>query len=83
MAVDLENNHHDLVADRNLILYRVDTIIGELADADQSLFARKDLNESAEAHDACHLAHVQCADLDLLGDAVDSVECALGALGVA
>ena len=83
LAVDLKDDHHDLVANSNLILNRVHTVIGELTDSDESLLARKDLNEAAEAHDTGDLTHVQRADLDLLGDAVDGIKCTLRALRVA
>ena len=39
LTVDFDHHNHDLVADGNLVLDRVDAIVGELADSNQPLFA--------------------------------------------
>ena len=70
-VVDLDHLDHDLVADVDDVLDLVDMVLGELADPDQALLLRHDLDEGAEAHEARHLALVDPADLDVVGEVVD------------
>src|SRR6202035_5033881 len=69
--VDLDHLDHDLVTDIDDVLNLVDMVFGELADADQTLFLGHDLDEGTEAHQARHLALVDAADLDVVGQVVD------------
>src|SRR5688500_6929263 len=70
-AIDLDHDHHHLVGDGHDVLDGGHVVVGELADPDEALLARQDLDERAEAHDRGDLAEVQCADLDLARQALD------------
>ena len=74
LAVDLDDDHHDLVADGHDVLDGRHVVVGELADADEAFLARQDLDEGAEAHDPGDLAEVEGADLDLAGQALDPLD---------
>ena len=74
LAVDLGDQHLDLVADGHDVLDGRDAVVGQLGDVDQAFLARQDLDEGAEGHDPGDLAHVDRADLDLPGQALDPVD---------
>src|SRR4249919_686133 len=74
LAVDFEDDDHDLVADGHDVLDGRNVVVGQLADPDEAFLARQDLDEGAEAHDPGDLAHVERAHLDLTGQAVDPVD---------
>jgi len=82
LAVNFGDHNHDLVANGDLILDGVHTVVGKLADTYEAFLAWKDLDEAAEAHDAGDLTHVERTELNLFGDPVDRIKDALGALWV-
>src|SRR4029077_9866903 len=73
-AMDLGDDDHQLVADRDDILHAWNAIVGELADVHQPLLAGQDLDECAEVHDPGHLAEVLLANLDVAGQALDPAD---------
>ena len=74
LAVDLDDDDHDLVADGHDVLDGRHVVVGELADPDEALLAGHDLDEGAEAHDPGDLAQVERADLDLAGESLDPLD---------
>src|SRR5687768_6258135 len=74
LAIDLDHDHHHLVADGHDVLDGGHVVVGELADADEAFLARQDLDEGAEAHDPGDLAQVEGTDLDLAGEALDPLD---------
>ena len=68
LLVDVRNHDEDGIADSNDILHMLDAMIVQLGDVDQALFARCDLNESTEVHQAGHAALVDGANLRVLHD---------------
>src|SRR5258707_336342 len=57
-AIDLGHQDLQLVADVDHVLDRGHPMVGQLRDMDQAFFARQDLDEGAERHDARYLACV-------------------------
>src|SRR6266536_1677305 len=82
LAIDLGHQHRDLVADVHHVLDARHPIVGKLGDVNQPLLARQDLDEGAERHQAGHLAGVDRASLDVLGEALDPVDRLPGVVGV-
>src|SRR5207302_6719706 len=69
--VDLDHLDHDLVADVHDILDLIHPVLGQLADAHQPLLLGQDLDEGPEGHQPGHLALVDLADLEIVGEVVD------------
>src|SRR5437879_11770189 len=56
------------------------SVVGELGDVDEAVLSRHHLDKGSKRHDANHLALVDPADLDLVGEALDPVDGLLAAL---
>src|SRR5207247_2656422 len=80
LAIDLHDDDHHLVADGHDVLDGRHVVVGELADPDEALLARQDLDKGAETHDPGDLAEVQRPDLDLAGEALDPLDRLAGVL---
>src|SRR5216684_8599463 len=73
LAIDLGDLHVDLVADIDRVLDPLHALLSQLADVDQAVLVRHDLDEGAEGHDADHLAPVVLPHLDLAGQVADQL----------
>src|SRR5437588_721184 len=73
LAVDLGDLDVDLIADIDRVLHPLHPVLGQLADVDQAILVGHDLDESAEGHDAHHLALVVLANLDLAGQVANDL----------
>src|SRR5437667_3236297 len=73
LAIDLGHLDVDLIADIHRVLDSLHPVLSQLADVDQAILVGHDLDESAEGHDAHHLALVILADLDLAGQVTDDL----------
>ena len=60
----------------------VNTAVGDTADVYHALNAGSDFNESAEAHKAGYNALVNGADLGIVRDCLNNVDCSLSALEI-
>src|SRR6202022_4012110 len=73
LAIDLGHFDVDLVAHVDRILDTLHALLSQLADVDQAVLVRHDLDEGAEGHDADHLAPVVLSHLDLAGVVADQL----------
>src|SRR5260370_39114352 len=80
LAVDLGRLDDDLVTDVGHLLHPLDPMVGELGDVHQPVLVGEHLDEGAEGHDANDLALVDLAHLDLVGEALDPIDCLLTGL---
>src|SRR6185437_4460724 len=72
LAVDLQHFHADDIAFLQLVAHALDALVGDLRDVHQAVAARQDGHEGTEVHQACHLALVDAADLDVGRDQLDA-----------
>src|SRR6202044_3754718 len=67
LRVDLDNLHHDLVADLDHVFDALDALRRELRDVDEAFFARQDRDERTEVHQSRYRAEAGLTNLHRLG----------------
>ena len=68
VAFERQNLHQNLIAFLQLVAHVLDAVLGDLADVQQAVGAREDLDERAEIDDPDHLAQIGLADFGRGGD---------------
>ena len=77
LLVDVGDLDHDGIAHSDHILHTLHTLGVQLGDVDKTLFARSDLDECAEVHQAGDFALVDRADLRIFHNGLDGEDRAL------
>src|ERR1700733_2785721 len=72
LAIHLENLDPNHIAFLQLVADALDALFGDLRDVHQAVAARKNGHEGAEVHQACDLALIHPAHLDVRGDQFDA-----------
>src|SRR5262249_35420135 len=74
LAIDLGDQHLQLVANFDHVLDARHTIVRQLRDVDQAFLAGQDLDEGAKGQDSGDLASVDLARFDFAGERLDPVD---------